>query len=70
MTGAFTQPIETDIELKQPFETLAIIGVDKERLAALAPDLTDEQMQALLATCIPLRKISEMGIVDSIETVE
>ena len=39
-------PIETDFGLK-PGETLQIVGVDEERLKALAPSLTEAEMQEL-----------------------
>ncbi|MDP4152854.1 MAG: FtsX-like permease family protein [Bacillota bacterium] len=41
-----TLPIETRFKL-QPSETLQIIGVDEERLKALMPSLTEDEMQTL-----------------------
>jgi ABC-type antimicrobial peptide transport system permease subunit len=41
-----TLPIETGFKL-QPSETLQIIGVDEERLKALLPSLTEDEIQAL-----------------------
>jgi ABC-type antimicrobial peptide transport system permease subunit len=41
-----TLPIETGFKL-QPSETLQIIGVDEERLKALMPSLTEDEIQTL-----------------------
>ncbi len=40
--------LRTDIVLKQPFETLQIVGIDAERLDALFPGMTKKQKQFFL----------------------
>ena len=40
--------LRTDIILKQPFETLQIVGIDAERLGVLFPGMTKQQKQSFL----------------------